>query len=88
MPCGDIGDNDDDVGDREPSWWFDIEPRETPDDPNTFMYKFSDVLGNAIDGLSDVIVRALVLFSSVPIALMIYATGKNPFEGGCAGGPD
>lgn len=81
-PCGNIGDDDEDVGDRAPSWWFDLEPRHKPDDPNTFMYKFSEGLGNAIDGFSDLIVRSLILFSSVPITLFVMATGKNPFEGG------
>lgn len=88
MPCcGD--DSDDDVGDCMPKWWNRIEPLDKPDDPNSFMSKFSNVLGDTIDYISDVLMNTTVVMSGVPFFLYMVVTGQHSqLQGGCVIDPD
>lgn len=52
--------NDMDDDDYQPKWWNRIEPENKPDNPNSFMSKFSNVLGDSIDWIDDVIMSTLV----------------------------
>lgn len=86
MPCGgDGGDPDDD--DYQPKWWNRIEPEVKPDDPNSFMALMGDFLGDTIDGVSDLITKALVLFGGLPVLLLLKLTDHN-IVGGCAIDPN
>lgn len=57
--------------DRIDDWLFNPEPRIKPDNPNSVMSKVSNVLGDSIDGLSNLIVNAGIWFSGVPLRLMM-----------------
>jgi hypothetical protein len=74
MPCGNIGDDDD------PKWWDHIDPVEELDDPSSFMYQFSEKLGDGIDIVSDLLVTAAILMSGLPVHLMARLTGHNLAE--------
>lgn len=80
MACGDCGNDDKDEEElfryfeqlSDPHWQ-DIKPN-----PNSIWSKASDLLGDSIDGVVDLIYRAVASFSSLPVRLYKKFTGRNP----------
>ena len=88
MPCGNIGDDAADLGEKddefEPEWWKTIGQPHVDTNPNGFMAKVSDKLGNGIDYVAGLIGAALFVFGGLGIrVVMAVANVVDPVDHEC-----